>query len=63
MSAEQKASELLNEVDFTNWKYPWLAEVTQLILEYLTLEGLQDAKRATDIPDEILDICERELKE
>lgn len=59
---KNKASELLNEVDFTNWKYPWMAEVVKLSLEYLTLDGLADAMRASDIPDEILDICEKELE-
>ena len=56
------ASDLLQNIDFTNWKYPWLAEITKLMLEYLTLEGLEDAGRASDIPDEILEICEKELK-
>lgn len=56
---EHKAVELLNEIDFTNWKYPWMAKVVQLSLEYLTLEGSRD----TDIPYEILDICEIVLKE
>ena len=63
MSIEQKASDLLNEIDFTNWKYPWLADVVKLSLEYLTLDGLEDAMREHSITDEILNICERELNE
>jgi len=55
------AADLLNYVDFSNWKYPWLAQVVKLSLEYLTLEGLSDAMRATTIPDELLDIFEKEL--
>lgn len=43
------------------WKYPWLKEVTSLCVEYLTLNGLQDAKRASEIPMAVLQLCEREL--
>lgn len=56
MSIQEKAGELLTSIDFSNWKYKWMAQATKLILEYLTLDGLQDAKRASEIPDEIQDI-------
>lgn len=48
---------LLELESFSDYKYPWLAKVIQLSLEYLTLEGLPDAL----IPGEILDICAEEL--
>lgn len=44
------------------WRYPWLIEVIKRSLEYLSLEGLQDAKRSHDIPEEILEICEHVLR-
>lgn len=47
--------------DFSNYKHPWLGRVIQLSLEYLILEGLPDAFRSSQIPDEILDICAEEL--
>lgn len=59
---KELASELLNTVNFENWKYPFMAEITKLCLEYLTLDGLQDALRANSIPDEIMDIIEKELE-
>lgn len=59
MNEKELANKLLNTADFANWKYPWMAEVTKLCLEYMTLNGLEDACRASDIPDEILEIVER----
>ena len=47
--------------DFSKYKNPWLGRVIQLSLEYLILEGLPDAFRSSQIPDEILDICAEEL--
>lgn len=35
------------------WKFEWMKALTLLCLEYLTLDGLQDAKRASEIPSEI----------
>lgn len=43
------------------WKHEWLKKICELCDEYKQLEGLQDAKRASEIPDEILDIVEKEL--
>lgn len=43
------------------WTCPWLIEVCKLCLEYLMLEGLPDAKRATDIPDEVQQIVGKTL--
>lgn len=63
ISVEEQASELLNKIDFTNYKYPWMAKIIELSLEYLTLDGLQDALRGSQIPDEILDICESKIKD
>lgn len=60
VATEDLAAKLLEKEDFSNYKYSWLAKVIQLSLEYLTLEGLQDARRASEIPDEILDICGEE---
>ena len=57
---EKLANELLTKVDFTNWKHSWLSEVIKLSLEYLTLDGLEDAMRASEIPEEILEICKKE---
>ena len=62
VGTEDLAAKLLEKEDFSNYKYPWLAKVIQLSLEYLTLEGLQDAFRASQIPDEILDVCEEECR-
>lgn len=62
VATEDLATKLLEKEDFSNYKYPWLAKVIQLSLEYLALEGLQDAFRASQIPDEILDICEKECR-
>ena len=52
---------LLELESFSDYKYPWLAKVIQLSLEYLTLEGLPDAFLSSQIPDKILDICAEEL--
>lgn len=57
------AAKLIEKHDFENYNYPWLAKVIQLSLEYLTLGGLEDAYRASMIPDEILEICEKELND
>ena len=43
------------------WTCPWLIEVCKLCLEYLMLEGLADAKRATDIPGEVQQIVGKTL--
>ncbi len=43
------------------WKLEWMKEICELCDEYRQLEGLQDAKRASEIPEEILDIAQREL--
>lgn len=60
MTLEQAYSNIAKE-DKNAWKYPWLKEVCQLCLEYMMLDGLQDALRASDIPDEILDIVEQAI--
>lgn len=52
---------LLKMEDFSNYKYPCLSKIIQLSLEYLMLEGLPDAYRSSQIPDEILEICSIEL--
>ncbi len=49
------------EDDASNWKYDWMKDLCKLCLEYISLDGLQDAKRAAEIPDEILDIAEEAL--
>ena len=43
------------------WKLEWLQKICALCEEYKQLEGLQDAKRASEIPDEILAIAEKEI--
>ena len=55
------ANRLFEIEDFSNYKYPWLSKVIQLSLEYLILEGLPDAFRSSQIPDEILEICAKEI--
>lgn len=62
-SDKEKAGELLDSIDFSNWKYDWMAEASKLILENLTLDGLPDAKRASEIPDEIQDIVVNAMTE
>jgi len=49
------------EKDQDEWKHEWLKDVCKLCLEYLTLDGLEDAFRATQIHEKILDIAEKEL--
>lgn len=53
------AGELLARLksDTNDWKHPWLKDICVLAVEYLTLDGLADALRAEQIPDEILDIA------
>ena len=60
---EELAGELLQilQSETVRWKHEWLKTVTMLCLEYLSLDGLPDATRASQIPDEILDIVEKEL--
>lgn len=60
---EAIAAELLNllEADRSDWKYGWIKDLCKLCVEYLTLDGLEDATRAAEIPDEILDIAEEAL--
>lgn len=55
---KEQAEKLLQtiEIDTSNWKYPWMKDICRLAVEYLTLDGLEDAKRASDIPEEIYDI-------
>lgn len=43
------------------WKIEWLGKVIELCNEYQQLDGLQDSFRAIQIPEEILDIVEKEL--
>ncbi len=52
---------LLEIEDFSRYKHPWLAKVIQLSMEYLLLEGLDDAFRSSQIREEILNICEDKL--
>ena len=63
----QEASETmlqrLESKDFTRSRVPWLDKVAKLVTEYYSLDGLSDAKRASEIPDEILDICQEVLKD
>ena len=63
MNTADLASELLARLnsDSSDWKHPWLKDVCTLAVEYLTLDGLADALRAEQIPDEILDITEIQL--
>lgn len=57
------ADELLSllEADLGIWKLEWMKEICTLCVEYLTLDGLEDATRAAEIPEEILDIAESVL--
>lgn len=50
------AYKILELEDFENFKNPKMAEIIKLSLEYLTLGGLEDAKRGSDIEDEIFEI-------
>ena len=54
------AIELLQAIenDKQEYKYTWMKDICRLAVEYLTLDGLEDAKRAADIPEEIIDIIE-----
>lgn len=52
-----------DELKNIEWKYPWLKDITNLCLEYLQLDGLEDAGRAADIPFAILEIAEHVLKQ
>lgn len=54
----QEAYSTLYREDKETWKYPFMHDVCLLCLEYIMLDGLSDAMRAADIPDEILEICE-----
>lgn len=63
VKTEDLAAKLLEKEDFSNYNYPWLAKVIQLSLEYLTLEDLLEAFRASQIPEEILDICEEQCQD
>lgn len=49
------ASTLMSD-DFDNYKIPWMGKIVKLCLEYLMCDGLADATRASEIPDEIVDI-------
>lgn len=40
----------------------WLLKICELCDEYRQLGGLEDAKRASDIPEEIIEIVEKELQ-
>lgn len=57
------AGELLSllEADRGIWKLEWMKEICTLCVEYLTLDGLEDATRAAEIPEEILDIAKSVL--
>lgn len=59
----KKAGELLIllEADRNEWKHDWMKDICKLCAEYLTLDGLEDATRAAEIPEEILDIAESVL--
>jgi len=59
----KKAGELLRflQIDQNEWKHEWMKDICKLCLEYITLDGLEDAFRASQIPDQILDIAEKEL--
>lgn len=48
-------------MESVKWKYEWLQKVCELCDEYRQLEGLEDAKRASDIPEEIIDIVKKEI--
>lgn len=55
---QETATRLLQDLeqDKTGWKYPWMKDICRLAAEYMSLDGLEDARRAADIPDEIIDI-------
>ena len=57
MDAATRLLQIL-EADQTEWKYPWMKQLCKLTAEYMTLDGLQDAKRASDITNEIIDIVD-----
>ena len=40
---------ILDKDDRNTWKYPELWDVCHLALEYMTLDGLEDARRGADI--------------
>ena len=52
-----------DELKNIEWRYPWLKDITNLCLEYLQLDGLEDADRIHDIPFAILEIAEHVLKQ
>lgn len=60
----EKAAELLRILqDAPQWKIQWMRDITELCIEYMTLDGLQDAKRGSDIEIEIIDIMEKVINE
>lgn len=63
MTTTELAGELLTRLDKDNttWKQSWLKDVCKLCVEYIALDGLADAMRSVQIPDEILDIAEKQL--
>ena len=60
MTTKELAIELSNRINPEDYKAPWLMEVCKLTLEYITLEGLEDAKRAIDIELEVFDIVDNQ---
>ncbi len=52
-------AKLYHMEDFSGYAYPWLSKVVQLALEYLVLKDIPGLPRASQIPLEILDICQK----
>lgn len=54
----ETATALLEMIENEPLKIEWMKKICLLSVEYLTLDGLEDAKRASDIPAEIISIIE-----
>ena len=46
---------LLNHENRDTWKRPEMLDICRLAIEYLTLDGLEDARRGSDIEYALID--------
>ena len=56
---QEKASELLTLIENDNrdtWKYPGMYDICKLAIEYITLSGIEDATRSSEIISEIANV-------
>ena len=51
-----RAFDVIRESMKGEWKLEWMKKVCELCVDYMSLNGLEDAKRASDITDKILEI-------